>query len=885
MNEVPGEIIPIENEPETIVETNLTGIVTGRDKTPIVDANVSVAGEMVQTDENGIYRLLNIDLSNDGTLIKVEKEGYFNAFQFVNGEPGENSYLETAMVLKEAKSFDSTSESTVNVGGGSSVTFKANSITQANGQDYQGEVIVYTHWYDPSSPELASTMPGDLRGRDLNNQNVQLLTYGMMAVELESPNGEELQLAENTTATLTFPIVTGSNATDYTSIPMWHLDEDSGIWLEEGSANVETDRITAEVSHFSFWNCDFPLPLVNLKGILVNSDGEPLPYQTLVIKANVFNAVQNGITNQSGAFSGKVPQGVELSLFIYDCGELTEIRTLGILDVDTDLENVVADNFSGVNIKGQLLDCMSQPVIDGYAILSTDSRDVVLLPDDNGMIDYYFFSCNETVGTITAYDITNSKVSDPITVDLGDDIKLMTVTICDDTQNQGYLRFSVDGGTTYHVLNDVDVTLVDLWNQGIYFIHAYVDDHPSGIPIYFMLKHDVISGTYTYKIQGIRSNGNPREFEGDRIENLANVYEVGDEINHDFSDGLLIFELRLFVDRVVSSGIIRGSVWHDENANGIREPGELPLSGKEITLVQSDFDLLSPTYYPDRYTNKRSSISDEDGNYILDGVIVDEGFYLSYESASQEQVSPANATGDDTLDSDFSFLPSSQRTYQTEVFSVLEGDEITGYDLGIQPDTLRCITEYLCCPTKGMAIYTLGGIGPFDVLLTDPSGATIYDQQFTSSPIELILDTDVIFDLELEDSVGDKCEMEIFVPTYLNGLFGNVWVDDPSGTSNERDNLDMDYEGLVINMIDEDDNIVKTTTSEADGRYSFSSFEGGTYRIQVDLPAGYEFLVLGDTSEQEKSHIIQSTGKSLEHQIDGWDWDIVYILNVGLKQL
>ena len=63
------------------------------------------------------------------------------------------------------------------------------------------------HRYNPNSNETAFSMPGDLRAIDQNVDLVQLVTYGMMAVELRNPSGVKLQLAPGSTATLKSPIV------------------------------------------------------------------------------------------------------------------------------------------------------------------------------------------------------------------------------------------------------------------------------------------------------------------------------------------------------------------------------------------------------------------------------------------------------------------------------------------------------------------------------------------------------------------------------------------------------------------------------------------------------------------------------------------------------
>ena len=201
----------------------------------------------------------------------------------------------------------------------------------------------------------------------------------MMAVELESPSGEELQLSSNKKATLKFPIPDGQDVSQYNSIPTWHLDENTGIWIEEGEAIIEADFLVAEVSHFSFWNCDIPFPFVNITGSLVSEEGLPLPYQTVVIKDNDNNISQSGFTNESGIFSGKVPADVDLTMFHFDCDENQFITEIGILTEDTDLGEISVTGKSSTLLLAELVDCKMQAITNGYVKITSPSETKICL--------------------------------------------------------------------------------------------------------------------------------------------------------------------------------------------------------------------------------------------------------------------------------------------------------------------------------------------------------------------------------------------------------------------------------------------------------------------------------------------------------------------------
>lgn len=74
-------------------QVNLTGIILNEDNQAVNNAFVSLSDNMVETDENGVFSFKNVELSTDGSLIKVEKFGYFDGFFFAYGETNKQSHL------------------------------------------------------------------------------------------------------------------------------------------------------------------------------------------------------------------------------------------------------------------------------------------------------------------------------------------------------------------------------------------------------------------------------------------------------------------------------------------------------------------------------------------------------------------------------------------------------------------------------------------------------------------------------------------------------------------------------------------------------------------------------------------------------------------------
>ena len=118
-----GEITPIEAS-IVFVETNLSGLIKDANGQLLSDVEVVVNDKVTVTDQNGFFTFKNIVLSKNGTLVKVEKEGFFHTNKFANGWPGENSYLEVKLIEKKSSQFPADEFTSILTNGGGKIEFK-----------------------------------------------------------------------------------------------------------------------------------------------------------------------------------------------------------------------------------------------------------------------------------------------------------------------------------------------------------------------------------------------------------------------------------------------------------------------------------------------------------------------------------------------------------------------------------------------------------------------------------------------------------------------------------------------------------------------------------------------------------------------------------------
>ncbi|MBK8145245.1 MAG: hypothetical protein IPK62_09725 [Bacteroidetes bacterium] len=168
----------------------------------------------------------------------VSKTGYFNGSRTLSVNAGDKHTVKISLMSKGTPEvFFANNGGTVNFANGLSITFPANAIVNnANGNAYNGQVYVYAKKIDPTTQLGMETMPGDLRGVASSGIERLLQTFGMMVAELYDINGNALQIATGSSATLSLSIPPSLHGSAPTNIVLWWYNEQKGMWIEDGGA-------------------------------------------------------------------------------------------------------------------------------------------------------------------------------------------------------------------------------------------------------------------------------------------------------------------------------------------------------------------------------------------------------------------------------------------------------------------------------------------------------------------------------------------------------------------------------------------------------------------------------------------------------------------------
>ncbi|TXE16395.1 hypothetical protein ES692_12760 [Psychroserpens burtonensis] len=114
--------------------------------------------------------------------------------------------LDIVLLKKEVTAVINSGESSiVTEPNGIKVRFLGDFINQ-DGNPYSGQVDVVLDYIRPNNTATFTRMPGGLFAQTTENNAVILETYGMVSVNLFLPSGEELNIDENSSAIIEFPV-------------------------------------------------------------------------------------------------------------------------------------------------------------------------------------------------------------------------------------------------------------------------------------------------------------------------------------------------------------------------------------------------------------------------------------------------------------------------------------------------------------------------------------------------------------------------------------------------------------------------------------------------------------------------------------------------------
>jgi len=439
------------------LKANLQGNVLDESGQPAVNVVIKVGTEITATDTKGYFRINNAPLDKNASLVTAEKTGYFTAYRTFSATSGTNQVVIKLTKKNLGGTITGTAGGDVSLTNGTKVSLPANGIVKASdNSNYTGTVNVYAAYIDPTAADILDRVPGSFMANDKDGKRVLLSSYGMMAVELESSVGEKLQIKSGSTATLTSPIPATAQASAPATIPLWYVDETTGLWKEEGTATKQGNNYVGTVKHFTYWNCDLPVKTVMLTATFKTANGQPLVNASIVIKPTTgdYYGSAHGYTDSLGQINGPVPANTNLVMQVMDgCNTAVFSQNLGPYNESINLGTVTvsATTPGVVTVKGKLANCSGANVTKGYAIVSINNSIHYAKVDGSGNFSTNYVLCNmngvnaQVLGVDETAQQQGNTSTLPVTSPTTD---FGTVTACGTTSTE-FIDYTLDG-TNYH---------------------------------------------------------------------------------------------------------------------------------------------------------------------------------------------------------------------------------------------------------------------------------------------------------------------------------------------------------------------------------------------------------------------------------------------------
>jgi hypothetical protein len=301
-------------EPEqpvvTATEYKIVGVVKDETGFPVSGAIVTNGSNSATTNNNGFFEIKGLAISDGRCAVSAKKEGFFAGAKGCLSDGKQDLSFEFVLQkLENPINFTAVSGTTATMPNGGEVSIPANGLKDANGNAFTGNATMYAEVLNPNDPNFSNMVAGDdLQATTTSGAAASLFSYGIMRVELRSNTGQELNLAAGKTSTIKVPIDPADLATAPGTIPLWYLDETTGIWKEEGVATKTGNEYVGTVTHFTDWNCDKPGPNATITGLLLDCNN--LPLKNTSVKVGQTNIT----TDNNGNFTRRVPSGIAFTV-------------------------------------------------------------------------------------------------------------------------------------------------------------------------------------------------------------------------------------------------------------------------------------------------------------------------------------------------------------------------------------------------------------------------------------------------------------------------------------------------------------------------------------------------------------------------------------------
>ena len=255
-------------------------VVSATSNAPLAGVTVSNGSVSTTTQADGSFTLAGLPAGSSQTLT-FSQAGYTMGMRSLTLNGSTNRADGRLQPVGVTRSVVAGSAAVVSDPAGPAQVQLPGGYVTASGAAYAGMVSVALTAIDPSAN------PGNMAGGYLTatsgSSTALIESYGALEVTLRDSSGNRLNLASGQSATIRIPLAAARTGTTTTavppaSIPLYYLNESTGLWVQEGSATLAgtlgSQYYEGTVTHFTLWNADQVAQSIRACGVVKDSTGK-----------------------------------------------------------------------------------------------------------------------------------------------------------------------------------------------------------------------------------------------------------------------------------------------------------------------------------------------------------------------------------------------------------------------------------------------------------------------------------------------------------------------------------------------------------------------------------------------------------------------------------
>lgn len=197
--------------------------------------------------------------------------------------------------------------------------------------------------------------PTQMPGGFVTSTGALMESAGAIIVSPRDAAGNRLQLAAGKTATIRIPLST--RGTVEPTIPLFWLNTETGLWVQEGTATLmgtaPNQYYEGTVTHFTAWNADRVYDAINVRGCVQNATGARVAGVSVTSDGIDYSGTATARTDSNGDFVVPMKKSARAAITGVLAGRLTNSVSVAPSAADVPLSTclVLSETNNSVTIR------------------------------------------------------------------------------------------------------------------------------------------------------------------------------------------------------------------------------------------------------------------------------------------------------------------------------------------------------------------------------------------------------------------------------------------------------------------------------------------------------------------------------------------------------